>query len=94
MLFVLFALGGPLSISFTAVAAQSDETRAESNETGQQGSNPRPNSTVNPMAGFIDRDCGDFTTHAEAQRFFANAGRGDPHRLDADHDGLACEALP
>jgi micrococcal nuclease len=43
-----------------------------------------------------DRDCGDFRTHADAQAFFVAAGgpRSDRHRLDADHDGIACEALP
>jgi len=43
-----------------------------------------------------DRDCGDFRTHAEAQAFFIAAGgpATDRHRLDADHDGVACEALP
>lgn len=43
-----------------------------------------------------DRDCGDFATHAEAQAFFLAAGGPDrdPHGLDADHDGLACESLP
>lgn len=43
-----------------------------------------------------DRDCGDFTTHAEAQAFFEAAGgpANDPHRLDGDHDGVACETLP
>jgi hypothetical protein len=38
---------------------------------------------------------GDAVDHsqAEAQRFFlANGGtRGDPHKLDRDHDGIACE---
>jgi hypothetical protein len=41
-----------------------------------------------------DYDCGDFSTHAEAQDFFENAGAGDPHRLDRDGDGSACETLP
>lgn len=43
-----------------------------------------------------DRDCGDFATHAEAQAFFEAAGgpASDPHRLDGDHDGVACETLP
>ncbi|KQX75257.1 thermonuclease family protein [Aeromicrobium sp. Root472D3] len=43
-----------------------------------------------------DRDCGDFATQADAQAFFvANGGPGsDPHRLDYDGDGLACEDLP
>jgi len=41
-----------------------------------------------------DRDCSDFRTQAEAQAFFLAAGPGDPHRLDADGNGLACESLP
>jgi micrococcal nuclease len=43
-----------------------------------------------------DRDCGDFATHAEAQAFFEAAGgpASDPHRLDGDSDGIACETLP
>jgi micrococcal nuclease len=43
-----------------------------------------------------DRDCADFRTHAEAQAFFIAAGGpgSDRHRLDADHDGIACETLP
>ena len=43
---------------------------------------------------FQDRDCGDFASHAEAQAFFENARAGDPHRLDGDGDGVACESLP
>lgn len=43
-----------------------------------------------------DRDCTDFATQGEAQRFFIAAGcpARDPHRLDGDHDGIACESLP
>jgi micrococcal nuclease len=41
-----------------------------------------------------DKDCGDFSTHSQAQAFFKAAGAGDPHRLDRDADGLACETLP
>ncbi|WP_281023647.1 thermonuclease family protein [Minwuia sp. IMCC4030] len=40
-----------------------------------------------------DRDCKDFQTWLEAQEFFNAAGPGDPHRLDGDHDGVACEGL-
>jgi endonuclease YncB( thermonuclease family) len=38
-----------------------------------------------------DRDCSDFDTQAEAQDFFEQAGPGDPHGLDGDDDGVACE---
>jgi endonuclease YncB( thermonuclease family) len=43
-----------------------------------------------------DRDCSDFDTQPEAQRFFERAGgpSQDPHRLDGDGDGVACESLP
>ena len=43
-----------------------------------------------------DRDCGDFRTWQEAQDFFIAAGgpERDPHRLDGDSDGVACESLP
>ena len=41
-----------------------------------------------------DRDCGDFDTQEEAQAFFEAAGASDPHRLDGDGNGVACESLP
>lgn len=44
----------------------------------------------------VDRDCSDFSNQAAAQRFYLDAGgpRNDPHRLDADGDGRACDSLP
>lgn len=42
-------------------------------------------------SGGVDRDCDDFETQAEAQRFHeTHTG----HRLDGDGDGIACESLP
>jgi endonuclease YncB( thermonuclease family) len=43
-----------------------------------------------------DRDCSDFSSQAAAQEFFVAAGgpASDPHRLDADGDGIACESNP
>jgi len=42
-----------------------------------------------------DRDCADFDTQNEAQQFFENHNpQQDPHNLDADNDGIACEDLP
>ena len=45
---------------------------------------------------FVDRDCGDFNSQREAQTFFLSEGgpNKDPHRLDGDKNGIACEALP
>lgn len=42
------------------------------------------------------RDCGDFGTQAEAQAFYEAAGgpESDPHGLDGEGDGVACESLP
>ncbi len=39
-------------------------------------------------------DCRDFATQAQAQAFYERFAPRDPHRLDRDRDGLACEALP
>lgn len=43
-----------------------------------------------------DCDCVDFSTQREAQTFFIAAGgpERDPHRLDGDKDGIACENNP
>jgi len=38
-----------------------------------------------------DLDCADFANQAEAQE---SLYPGDPHRLDGDSDGIACEDLP
>jgi hypothetical protein len=66
---------------------------------------PKPKVTKAPVSyykppgwdGVSDVDCPDFDTHAHAQSFFEGTGGSrsyDPYRLDADHDGSACEALP
>ena len=52
--------------------------------------------TAAPTGGsqpFVDKDCGDFTYQEDAQALF-NSSAGDPHRLDDDNDGIACEPLP
>jgi Excalibur calcium-binding domain len=42
-----------------------------------------------------DKDCADFSSWRQAQKFYKKHGgpRYDPHRLDADRDGIACEDL-
>jgi micrococcal nuclease len=40
-----------------------------------------------------DYDCSDFDTQAAAQQVLDETA-GDPHRLDGDGDGVACETLP
>ncbi len=39
----------------------------------------------------LDKDCSDFGNQAQAQAYLLP---GDPHRLDADGDGRACDSLP
>jgi hypothetical protein len=44
-----------------------------------------------------DKDCKDFDTHSEAQKYFEAHGGSATNNfddLDADHDGIACESLP
>jgi endonuclease YncB( thermonuclease family) len=41
-----------------------------------------------------DRDCDDFDSQPEAQWFFELHQPGDPHNLDGNGDGEACESLP
>jgi len=62
--------------------------RANGKQGRSGGSAPR---TYGGGAAMGDKDCKDFATQAEAQRFFLQAGPGDPHRLDRDRDGIACE---
>ena len=57
-----------------------------SNSYSQQTS---PEAQPNAPA-FRDLDCADFATQTEAQRAMRN---GDPHGLDGDGDGVACESL-
>jgi Excalibur calcium-binding domain. len=40
-----------------------------------------------------DMDCSDFRSWREAQDFYERNGPGDPHGLDRDSDGIACESL-
>ena len=51
--------------------------------------------SVNTTEG--DKDCSDFKVQDEAQTYFEGKG-GSPtnnvDKLDADHDGIACESLP
>ncbi len=54
-----------------------------------------PAKAVKKSPLFVDKNCKDFRTQKEAQAFFVKEGGplSDPHRLDADKDGKACEEL-
>lgn len=50
---------------------------------------------ASPAGAFYDRDCSDFPTQRAAQKFFKkHHPNRDPHNLDADGDGIACESNP
>ncbi|MQA01007.1 MAG: hypothetical protein GEU80_17110 [Dehalococcoidia bacterium] len=59
-----------------------------------------PSATASPTATGTPstdlRDCTDFATQPEAQAFFEAEGgpAQDPHGLDFDGNGVACEDLP
>lgn len=48
-------------------------------------------SALPSTAAAKDYDCADFSNQAEAEEYLLP---GDPYRLDADNDGVACEDLP
>lgn len=54
------------------------------------------NGTPPPGGKKADRDCDEFDTWQEAQAYFEAEGgpARDPHTLDDDKDGTACESLP
>ncbi|WKA51935.1 excalibur calcium-binding domain-containing protein [Planococcus liqunii] len=50
--------------------------------------------SLETQAAVNDKDCGDFSSHQEVMEFwYANgfSAENDPHDLDRDNDGLACE---
>jgi hypothetical protein len=66
-----------------------------SSDAASQGAPARWSSSVDQreMFGSADKDCRDFGSHDDAQTFYEENGTGDPHRLDGDGDGVACERL-
>jgi len=48
---------------------------------------------IPPLPPDGDYDCGDFETQEQAQYVLENES-GDPHGLDRDGNGIACESLP
>jgi hypothetical protein len=88
----------PLAVEPTAIAT-SAPTTAKPAPKATPKLTPKPTkapSFYKPPGwdGYSDVDCPDFDTHAHAQSFFIGTGGTtsyDPYRLDADHDGIACE---
>lgn len=84
-----------LAASAAPAMAPAQQRGVAACDAGSQNATCRPAETsAQPIAGpFIDKDCADFHSWREAQDFFIKNGPGDPHHLDGDHDGVACEAL-
>lgn len=90
-----------LALSMIMVATNPSTLFAHSGGLNAQGchagSKPyhchRSQAPVRQTTNGGDKDCNDFRSWAAAQRFYEQSGPGDPHRLDADHDGIACESL-
>jgi hypothetical protein len=88
----------------TAIATTAPAAKSTPKPTAKPTPKPTPKPTKAPSFykppgwdGYSDVDCSDFDTHAHAQSFFIGTGGSrsyDPYRLDADHDGIACETLP
>lgn len=74
---------------FQSGRCSSPEGSAIPKVSPQQPQQPPKQAPATPKAG--DLDCSDFSTQAEAQSYLS---AGDPHRLDNDDDGKACESLP
>jgi len=76
-------------------AACPTSTEEKPTETPPEEFTP-PADTENTICSYNAYNCGDFSTHAEAQALYELCGgvNNDIHKLDADKDGLACEGLP
>ena len=62
--------------------------------TGSEPESPAASQSASPGSGADSNlDCARFKTYEEAQRVFEQ-DLSDPHYLDGDGDGVACEDLP
>lgn len=78
------------------------QTNAEKNSKGLWGNPSCSDQNIQKSVqsrqkpvDIIDKDCTDFSNQKEAQAFFESQGgpTNDPHRLDVDKNGQACESL-
>lgn len=81
-----------------AQSTTSSGTTTSKPQPTQTAATPKPATTSGTTGSYTggDKDCPDFKTQSEAQAFFISQGgpSKDPHRLDQDKDGVACETLP
>ena len=85
-----YGLDGPIGVAFTGEPGVACE-ELPSRGTGGEPMTQQPTApTTGGGNEFTDLDCVDFATQAEAQAVL-NQDLSDPHGLDADNDGFACE---
>lgn len=89
----LLLAGGYAAFGGSETAKEPQTSRFDTSNTIERDTDYSTTRT-NLSSGGADKDCGDFSTHAEAQAFMDSHGPGDPHGLDRDGDGDACETLP
>ena len=94
-----YAAGGPDSDPHR-LDGNGDGVACESLQTSLEGEfepfQSEPEASPQETDTFYDHNCGDFDTWQEAQDFFLSQGGpyDDPHGLDRDGDGIACQSLP
>lgn len=86
--------GTTFSGTITLAFGDGDQDTGQFSVTRGAAAPTPPETSPEPPSG--DVDCSDFDTQAEAQAFFIAEGgpEEDPHGLDHDGDGIACESLP
>lgn len=74
------------------------ETKAKNNNLGiwYVEEETETTSSSEYICNYNKYNCGDFSTHAQAQAVYEACGgiSNDVHRLDRDKDSIACESLP
>ena len=85
----------PVSTTPTPVAVTATPVSPTATITPLESSTPTPHPTPSDSEE-PDRDCSDFPTWWASQVFFLSTGgpQSDPHGLDRNNDGIACESLP
>jgi len=65
----------------------------QDSDTGAETDSDNSDTEIPPLPPDSDYNCGDFETQEQAQYVLENES-GDPHGLDGDGNGVACESLP
>ena len=91
---LLYVTVGPLDVTFGPDDVAPAPTGITTATAAPSLATVVPTPAVAPAGP--DRNCTDFVTWADAQTFYEAAGgpAADPHRLDRDRDGVACQSLP